>query len=159
VTNDGKPREHKRADEAIMTDIIMPNQTNGFGTIFGGEAMALMDRAAAVASLRFARQPVVTAATERISFRSPIHQNEIVELRAKVIHSGTTSLIVRVHVYAEHPLTGERRLCTTGYFSMVAVDMQGRPQPVPELLIESDEERGEWQHGEEVRRAILERGE
>lgn len=148
------PRERKVATEAITTDIILPNQTNNYGTVFGGEAMALMDRAAAVAALRFCRKPIVTAATERISFHYPIHSREIIELRAKVIYTGTTSIIVRVHVFSEHPFSGERRLCTTGYFSMVAIDAEGRSQPVPELLVETDEERAEWQYGEDIRREI-----
>lgn len=155
--SDGTARERKAPTEAIMTDIILPNQTNGFGTIFGGAAMAMMDKAAAVAALRFCRMPVVTAATEQLTFRSPIHQSEIVELQAKVIHTGTTSLIVRVYMYGEHPLTGERRLCTTGYFNMVAVDMSGRPQSVPELLTSSAEEHGEWAVGESIRESIRQR--
>jgi acyl-CoA hydrolase len=151
-------RERKRADEVITTDVILPNQTNSYGTVFGGEAMAMMDRAAAVAALRFCRKPIVTAATERLSFRYPIHQRDLIELRAKVIASGTTSMIVRVHTYSEHPLTGERRLCTTGYFCMVAIDERGQAQPVPELLVESEEEREEQAHGEDIRREMQRRG-
>jgi hypothetical protein len=58
------------------------------------------------------------------------------------------------HIYAEHPLIGDRRICTTGYFSMVALDQAGQPVPVPRLLLEDDESRAEWAVGEEVRRSI-----
>lgn len=142
------------APEVHINDIILPNQTNNFGTMFGGEVMALMDKAAAIAGLRFSRKPLVTASSERIDFRTPIHAGEIIEAIARVIYVGRTSMIVRVHIYAEHPLTGERRNCTTGYFSMVAVGTDGQPIPVPQLLLEDDAAKAEWAIGEELRRTI-----
>ena len=90
-----------------------------------------MDKAAAIAGLRFCRQPLVTASSERIDFRTPIHAGEIIEAIARVIFVGRTSMIVRVHIYAEHPLKGDKRVCTTGYFSMVAVDAGGQPHHLP----------------------------
>src|SRR5438552_12613631 len=124
------------APEIHVTDIVLPNQTNNFNTMFGGEVMALMDKAAAIAGLRFCRQPLVTASSERIDFRTPIHAGEIIEAIARVIYVGRTSTIVRVHIYAEHPLKGDKRVCTTGYFSMVSVDEQAQPIAVPRLLLE-----------------------
>ena len=142
------------APEIHVTDIVLPNQTNNFNTMFGGEVMALMDKAAAIAGLRFCRQPLVTASSERIDFRTPIHAGEIIEAIARVIFVGRTSMIVRVHIYAEHPLKGDRRVCTTGYFSMVSVDPQGQPLPVPRLLLEDEEAQAEWLIGEEIRQVI-----
>jgi len=144
----------RAAPEVHVTDIVLPNQTNNFGTMFGGEVMALMDKAAAIAGLRFCRQPLVTASSERIDFRTPIHAGEIIEAIARVIYVGRTSMIVRVHIYAEHPLKGDRRVCTTGYFSMVSVNPQGQPLPVPRLSLEDDEARAEWAIGEEIRQVI-----
>ncbi len=148
------PRPTIAAPEVYATDIVLPNQTNGHGTMFGGEVMAMMDKAAAVAALRFCRRAVVTASSERIDFRTPIHPGEIIEARARVVHVGRTSMIARVHIYAEHPLKGERRLCTTGYFSMVALDEQRQPTAVPLLLREDDEARSEWLIGEEIRKGM-----
>lgn len=142
------------APEIHVTDIVLPNQTNNFNTMFGGEVMAMMDKAAAIAGLRFCRQPLVTASSERIDFRTPIHAGEIIEAIARVIYVGRTSMIVRVHIYAEHPLKGDKRVCTTGYFSMVAVDASGQPVPVPRLLLEDEDARAEGALGEEIRRAI-----
>jgi len=147
-------QEARPAPEIHVTDIVLPNQTNNFNTMFGGEVMALMDKAAAIAGLRFCRQPLVTASSERIVFRPPIHAAEIIEAIARVIYVGRTSMIVRVHIYAEHPLKGDRRVCTTGYFSMVSVDKQGQPIALPRLLLEDDDARAEWTLGEEIRRAI-----
>jgi acyl-CoA hydrolase len=142
------------APEVHMADIVLPNQTNNHNTMFGGEVMALMDRAAGIAALQFCRKPVVTASSERIDFRTPIQAGEIIEAIARVIYVGRTSMITRVHIYAEHPLVGDRRVCTTGYFSMVAVDADGQPIPVPTLLLEDDAAQAEWAIGEELRRAI-----
>ena len=144
----------RTAPEVHVTDIVLPNQTNNFGTMFGGEVMALMDKAAAIAGLRFCRQPLVTASSERIDFRTPIQAGEIIEAIARVIYVGRTSMIVRVHIYAEHPLKGDKRVCTTGYFSMVSVDKQGQRLPVSRLSLEDDEARAEWALGEEIRRGI-----
>ena len=150
-TTDLAPRP---APEVQINDIVLPNQTNNFNTMFGGEVMALMDKAAAIAGLRFSRKPLVTASSERIDFRTPIHAGEIIEAIARVIYVGRTSMIVRVHIYAEHPLKGDTRVCTTGYFSMVSVDKQGEPMMVPRLLLEDDAARAEWALGQEIRRAI-----
>jgi len=147
-------QDARPAPEIHATDIVLPNQTNNFKTMFGGEVMAMMDKAAAIAALRFCRKPLVTASSERIDFRTPIQAGEIIEAIAKVIYVGRTSMITRVHIYAEHPTIGDRRVCTTGYFSMVAVDAQGRPIPVPQLLLEDDQARAEWAVGEEIRRVI-----
>jgi uncharacterized protein (TIGR00369 family) len=147
-------QEARPAPEIHVTDIVLPNQTNNFNTMFGGEVMALMDKAAAIAGLRFCRQPLVTASSERIDFRTPIHAGEIIEAIARVIYVGRTSMIVRVHIYAEHPLKGDRRVCTTGYFSMVSVDKQGQPIAVPRLALEDDQAQSEWATGEEIRQVI-----
>lgn len=147
-------RAARAATEVTITDLVLPHQTNNHGTMFGGEVLAMMDKAAGIAALRFCRQPVVTASTERIDFRTPIHTGEIIEATAKVIYVGRTSLLVRIHIYAEHALVGERRVCTTGYFSMVAVDAEGRPVPVPPLLLEDSAAQAEWEQGEEIRRVI-----
>lgn len=147
-------RAPRAAPEVRIADLVLPNQTNNYGTMFGGEVLALMDKAAGIAALRFCRLPVVTASTERIDFRTPIQTGEIIEAVARVIYVGRTSLIVRIHIYAEHPLIGDRRICTTGYFSMVAIDAAGRPVPVPGLLLEDEQARAEWAVGEEIRRMI-----
>ncbi len=145
---------YRRAPLAIVSDIILPGQTNNHGTMFGGEVLAMMDKAASIASIRYCRQLVVTASTERIDFRTPIHRGDMVDMYARVIFTGTTSMIVRIDAWTERALTGEREWCTTGYYAMVAVDINGRPSPIPPLLVETDEERENWERGEEIRAVI-----
>lgn len=155
MPSESPPRPTKIADEERMADIILPGQTNGFGTMFGGDLMALMDKAAAIAALRFCRQPVVTASSERIDFRTPIGQSEIVEAFSKVIFVGRTSMVVRVRIFAENPLIGDRRICTTGYFSMVAVGRDGQQAtPVPMLTLPDADSQLEYEQGAEIHASI-----
>ena len=145
------------APRVITTEHVLPGNTNMHGTMFGGDVLALMDKTAAIAAIRFCRQPVVTASTERIDFRTPIRLGDIIEAHAWVIHTGRTSLIVRIDIYAERPFSDEREHCTSGYYTFVAIDEQGKPQPVPPLSVETPEEQRDWQRGEEIRQHIQQR--
>ena len=147
-------RPSRRSIEVITCEIVLPTNTNSHGTMFGGDVLALMDKTAAIAALRFCRQPVVTASTERIDFRTPIRLGDIIEARARVIHTGRTSMIVCIEVWDERPLTGERELCTTGYYSFVSIDDNGRPRAVPPLEVRTPEEEADWRHAEEIRAEI-----
>lgn len=146
-----------KTQKVITTEHVLPTNTNPHGTMFGGDVLALMDKVAAIAAIRFCRQPVVTASTERIDFRTPIRLGDIIEAHAHVIHTGRTSLIVKINIYAERPFTDEREHCTSGYYSFVSVDGEGRPQAVPPLDVETPEEQRDWRHGEEIRQVIQQR--
>jgi acyl-CoA hydrolase len=115
-----------------LMEIVYPEDTNSQGTLFGGHAMSLMDRLAFIVASRFTRMPVVTASSEKIEFRSPVKQGEMVELVGSVVDVGRTSLRIRIEMHREDLLTGDRSLCTTGEFVMVAVGDDGRPKPIPQ---------------------------
>ncbi len=118
----------------------------------------MMDKTAAIAALRFCRQPIVTASSEHIDFREPVYESEIIEVRARVIFVGRSSLVVRVHVYGENALNGNRRLCTTGYFSMVSITTEGRARPIGvQLALEDEQAHSEWQTGKRIHDAIVSR--
>jgi len=139
------------------TELVLPSNTNTHGTMFGGDVLALMDKTAAIAAIRFCRQAVVTASTERIDFRTPIRLGDIIEAQARVIHTGRTSLIVCIDIDAEQPFTGELRRCTTGYYSFVSIDETGKPQSIPQLLVQTEAERRAWERGAEIRQHIQQR--
>jgi acyl-CoA hydrolase len=113
-----------------MIEIVFPDQTNHYGTLFGGHALRLMDKAAFVAASRYARRTVVTACSERVDFKTAVHHGSLVELVASVIATGRTSMTVSVEVFAEDLLSGRRQLCANGRFVLVALDEQGRPTRV-----------------------------
>lgn len=115
-------------DGLRMADIVFPPQTNHYGTLFGGDALRMLGKAAFVAATRHARAVMVMAASERVDFRSPIAEGEMIELVAAVDAIGRTSLRIRVELWAENLLTGDRRHAASAAFTMVAVDSAGRPR-------------------------------
>ena len=118
---------------ATLIEMVFPGQTNHFGTLFGGQALALMDKAAFIVASRYARRTVVTASSEKCDFHVPVRQGQLVELDARVVGTGQTSIVVEVDLYAEDLLTGDRQLGTRGRFVLVALDAHGRPTEVPPL--------------------------
>jgi acyl-CoA hydrolase len=122
--------ENEGPRETRIVEMVFPNQTNHYGTLFGGDALRLMDMAAFVTASRHARRPVVTASSERIDFHVPVRQGQLAEVVGRVTSTGRTSLTVEVELWAEDLLTGKRELCTRGSFVLVAVDDQGRPAPI-----------------------------
>lgn len=119
--------------EARLIEMVFPEQTNHYGTLFGGQALALMDKAAFIVASRYARRAVVTASSERCDFHVPVRQGQLVELTARVVATGRTSMTIEVDLYAEELLSGDRQLGTRGKFVLVALDAHGRPTPVPVL--------------------------
>ena len=116
--------------EARIWEIVFPDHTNHLGTLFGGQALAWMDKAAFVAATRFARRTVVTARSEQVDFHVPVRQGQLVEVVARVAEVGRSSMQVDVELHAEDPLAGTRRLCTRGRFTMIALDGEDRPAAV-----------------------------
>ena len=119
--------------EARLIEMVFPEQTNHYGTLFGGQALALMDKAAFVVASRYARRNVVTASSEKVDFHVPVRQGQLVELHPRVVATGRTSMTVEVDLFAEDLLTGDRQLGTRGRFVFVALDAHGRPTAVPPL--------------------------
>lgn len=119
--------------EARLLEIVFPDHTNHLGTLFGGQALAWMDKAAFIAASRYARRTVVTARSEQVDFKLPIRQGQLVETIARVVGVGRTSMQVEVEVIAEDLLSGNRELCTRGHFVMIALGAEGQPVPVPPL--------------------------
>ena len=117
-------------DTITFLEIVFPDATNHHGTLFGGYAVELMSKAAFVAATRYCRQPLVLAGTEKLNFYAPARQGQLLEIEARVQSKGRTSLKIKVDVWAEELISGERTLCVDGFFTMVAVDDKGRPVPV-----------------------------
>ncbi|MEO7065745.1 MAG: acyl-CoA thioesterase [Rhodanobacter sp.] len=119
--------------QAHLLEMVFPDHTNHLGTLFGGQALAWMDKAAFIVASRYARRTVVTARSEEVSFRVPVRVGQLVELDARVIKVGHSSMHVQVEMTAEDLLTGDRRICTSGHFVMIALDSNGSPTPVPAM--------------------------
>ena len=119
--------------EARLMEMVFPDHTNHHGTLFGGQALAWMDKAAFIVASRYSRRTVVTARSDQVDFKLPILQGMLVEVIARVVGVGHSSMKVAVDLEVENLLTGERQLGTRGQFVMVALDDQRRPVPVQPL--------------------------
>jgi acyl-CoA hydrolase len=133
--------KYARESMTINTEHVLPNDTNHIGGLFGGRLMQWMDITSAVAAHRHCKRVVVTASVNNISFDQQIKGGSIVTLEAKVSRAFSTSMEVFVDVWVEDAVTGERKKCNEAIFIFVAVDQNGSPLPVPELIPETDEEK------------------
>ncbi len=120
------------AHETRMVEIVFPNHTNSNDQLFGGYALSLMDKLAFIVSSRYTRLPMVTASSEKVDFHTPVREGDLIEFVGRVLQVGRTSVRVGIEMFSENLLSGERKLCTTGEFVMVAVDRAGRPIAVPQ---------------------------
>jgi acyl-CoA thioesterase YciA len=124
-------RADDRGEPAVRT-LAMPADTNPAGDIFGGWVLAQMDLAAGIVAHLRARSRVVTAALDGMAFHRPVYVGDLVSCYARVTRIGRTSLTVTVDTYARRGRTGEEVKVTEGHFTLVAIDEQGRPRPVPQ---------------------------
>ncbi len=129
------------------THLVLPPDSNIYGTAFGGKIMQWMDIAAGIAAARHCRGPVVTVAVDDLHFAQPIKIGDVVVIRARVNHAGATSMEVGIRVEREHAHTRERQHCLTGYFIFVGVDGEGHPTRVPPVAPETDEDRRRFANG------------
>jgi acyl-CoA hydrolase len=123
-----------------ITTFVMPHMQNMLGDLFGGHLMALVDQAAAVAAIRHAGGPAVTASIDRVDFRARIPVGSLVTCIATVDYVGNSSMDITIEVFAEKPSTGDRNNTHTAHAVFVAIDSEGRPKRVPRLVASTAEE-------------------
>ena len=129
------------ASKTVFSKAMLPSDANPSGNVHGGEIMKLIDECAGAAAGRHARQRVVTARVDELSFLAPVFVGNLVTARAAVNDVGTKSMEVGVRVDAEDLLTGTVVHVSSAYLVYVAIDTAGRPARVPPLIAENDEER------------------
>jgi acyl-CoA hydrolase len=131
------------ASEAIVADLMMPHQANGLRrpSVFGGVIMSMVDRCSALSAMRHASGQVTTLSIDRILFKEPIRVGDLVEVRARVVRVGRTSMSVLANVYAETIASGERRHTNECWLTFVHLDEEGNPAAVPPLVLETDDDR------------------
>src|SRR5947209_18726799 len=135
-----RPSKTVKESQHESSELLMPQDANNLGHIFGGVILSMMDKTAAIAAFRHSRASVVTASIDRVDFREPIHLGDLVVMKASVNYVGRTSMEVGVRVEAEELLTGRHRHTNSFYLTFVAVDRAGHPIEVPELIPETPDE-------------------
>ena len=132
----------KKASESlvVMTELVLPNDTNTFGNLMGGRLMYWMDIAAALAAIKHCNAPVVTASVDNISFTNPIKLSNAVHIEAKVSRAFTTSMEVHLNIWGENPLLQQKYKSNEAFFTFVALNPSGKPTAVAEMIPETEDE-------------------
>jgi acyl-CoA hydrolase len=135
--------ESRKSSESLtmMTEIVLPNDTNVFGNLMGGRLMYWMDIAAAIAAQKHCNAPVVTASVDNISFESPVKLGNTVHIQAKVTRAFNTSMEVHLKVWGENHIQQYKYKSNEAYYTFVALDASTRPKPVPQLIPETEEDK------------------
>lgn len=142
--------------EIIMTELGIPNDANILGNILGGRVMHWIDLCAAMAAHKHCNSICVTASIEGLNFLHPIKVGQLALLKARVVFTGRSSLLVKVTIHSEDMDTGEKLKTTEAYLTFVSLGKDGKPQQVPTLIIDTDEEKAEYVRAENIRKRRLE---
>jgi acyl-CoA hydrolase len=151
----GLPSKPARDSISDVADLMFPPDANMHGTVFGGKVLQMVDKAASVCAMRHSGKPVVTVAMERVEFLVPINVGTFLIAKARVNYTGRSSMEIGVEVYAEDMPGGSRVHTNSCLVTMVAVDAERRPSPVPGLLLETPEDKQLWNEAEKRRKARL----
>ncbi|WMI68886.1 acyl-CoA thioesterase [Mangrovimonas sp. YM274] len=127
--------------KTVMTDLVLPSETNPLNNLFGGELLARMDRAASISARRHSRRIVVTASVNHVAFNRAIPLGSVVTVEANVSRAFKSSMEVFIDVWIEDRESGERTKANEAIYTFVAVDETGRPVKVPQVTPESDLEK------------------
>ncbi len=149
----GKP---VRESQSEYSELALPNDANGLGNVLGGKVMHLVDLAGALAAIRHARCPVVTASIDHMNFLHPVHIGQLIILRSSVNRVFHTSMEVGVKVWLEDLLKGELRHTSSAYLTFVAIDAQSKRVPVAPVIPETEEEKRRYAEALERRQYRLE---
>jgi len=125
----------------ILTDLVLPGETNPLDNLFGGELLARMDRASSIAARRHCKRIVVTASVNHVVFSKAVPVGSVLTLEAKVSRAFKSSMEIYVDVWMEDRESGEKTKVNEGIYTFVAVDRTGTPVKVPEIIPETDLEK------------------
>jgi acyl-CoA hydrolase len=133
--------KHPQHTHVIMSELVLPNDTNTLGNLMGGRLMHWMDIAAAIAAQKHCNCPVVTASVDNISFNNPIKLGNVLTIEAQLTRSFNTSMEVYLKVWGEDLSAQYKYLTNEAYLTFVALDPNGRPRKVPEIIPQTDDEQ------------------
>ena len=124
--------------------LIRPAHINHYGRLFGGELLKWIDELAGIVAIRHSGAIVTTAAIDNLQFKAPAHEGDMIVLQGSVTYVGRSSMEIRVDTYKEG-LDGTRKMINRAYIDMVAINSRGQAIEVPDLLIETEEQRAEYE--------------
>lgn len=132
-----------------MNELVLPNETNVLGNIFGGKVMYYMDMCAAMSAYKHARKPIVTASVDRLNFLAPAKMGDIIILKSSVNYTSKSSMEVGVKIESENPLTGKIKHTASAYLTFVALNEHKKPTSIEPIIAESEEDIRRYNSGKE----------
>lgn len=148
-----RKKKFPRESFVSMTELVLPNDTNTLNNLMGGRLMHWMDIVSAIAAQKHSNRIVVTASVDNISFKHPIRLGNVVTLKAQVTRAFNSSMEVRIDVDAEDVPSAKKFESNSAYFTFVALDQEGKPTDVPEVVPETENEKS-WYDGALRRRQL-----
>lgn len=136
--------KHPSESLTVLTDLVLPSETNPLNNLFGGELLARMDRAASIAARRHSRRIVVTASVNHVAFNKAIPLGSVVTVEAKVSRAFTSSMEIFIDVWIEDRESGSRAKANEAIYTFVAVNETGNPVPVPAIEPETELEKSRF---------------
>lgn len=133
--------KHPQDSYVMMSELVLPNDTNTLGNLMGGKLMHWMDIAAAISGQKHCNCPVVTASVDNVSFKNAIKLGNVVTLEAKVVRAFNTSMEIYVRVWGEDVTAQYKYLTNEAYLTFVALDPNGRPRKVPAIVPQTEDEQ------------------
>lgn len=150
-----RPSKLVRESQSIISTQMLPSDANPMGNVHGGTILKQVDTAAGVTALRHARMNTVTASIDRMDFYNPVYVGNLLTLKASVNFVGKTSMEIGVRIEAENLTTGKITHTGSCYLTYVAIDENGTPSEVPEIIPETPEEKRRWEAGKKRREERL----
>ena len=148
----------KKSDPVTTIEIVFPEDSNHFQSLFGGRLLAWMDKASYYAAFRYSGYPAVTASVESLDFSYSPKVGDVLDIVAQVIHTGHSSMVIKVDVFCQDVQHSQSKvLANTGFFNFVAKNEKGVPQAIPPLRVETFEEKQLWELGKEVKEQAAKR--
>jgi len=133
--------KYPKDSKTVMTDLVLPSETNPLNNLFGGELLARMDRAASIAARRHSRRIVVTASVNHVAFNRSVPLGSVVTVEAKVSRAFNSSMEVYIDVWIDDRESGQKAKANEAIYTFVAVDEIGKPIKIPTITPETKEEK------------------
>lgn len=138
-------------EPATLIEHVFPGDTNAYDTLFGGKLLSLMDKAGGIACAKFAHREFVTISIDALTFIAPARQGDLLEVTGKVVFTSSHTACTKVTAVAVNKATWEKKKICEGFFFFVAIDSMMRPIPIPQFVVEQDDEQEDWDHAKNIR--------
>ena len=142
-------------EPVTLIEHVFPGDTNDHDTLFGGKLLSIMDKAAGISCSKFAHREFVTISIDTLKFIAPARQGDLLEVTGKVVYTSTHTACSKVTALAVNKATWEKKKICEGYFFFVAIDSMMRPIPIPQFVVENEEEQIEWNKAEKIRSNMI----